>query len=285
MERLYPDESKWASLLSAFGMATRVTTAQRHDGQIIAVSGQWLRNLARAEIERLFQANTILLDGGAALTLHELGLGHLAGIRSLRTIVPVSCEDVSYEEVVDGTVLSGCAAARFSAQVSCGSAVIFDYAPEAHVVTELKSSRGATTGPGMVVWHRGCLVMPFIFPNAPNSCLLHTLRRELIVGLLRSLDNAPRRLSTAEGGAYLALYRFDQDDSTVLLVANASTDDAESLALRLGEFGDGNFQAEIISGDGAATQATLAFARGQCTLPIGLRAMDVAAVRIAGGPQ
>jgi len=285
MDRLYPDESKWASLLSAFGLATRVTTEQRHSGQIVAISGQWLRNLAREEIRRLFEENAILLDGGAALTLHELGLGHLAGIPSLRKIVPVNSEDVSYEDVADGTVLSGCAAARFSAQGSCGSAVIFDYAPEAHVVTELKSFHGTTTGPGTVVYHRRCLVLPFVFPNVPNSCLLHTLRRELIVGLLQSLEHAPRRLSTAEGGAYLALYRFDQDDSTVLFVVNASTDDVDSVSLSLGGFGDGNRQAEIIQGDGAATKGTLAFARGQCTLPIGLQAMDVAAVRIAGGTR
>lgn len=281
MDRLYPDESKWASLLSAFGLATRVTTEPYHRGQIVAISGQWLRNLAREEVRRLFEENAILLDGAAALTLYELGLGHLAGIRSLRKIVPVNSEDVSYEAVADGTVLSGCEAARFSAQVSCGSAVIFDYAPDAHVVTELKSFHGATAGPGMAVYHRRCLVLPFVFPDAPNSCLLHTLRRELIVGILRDLDNAPRRVSTVEGGAYLALHRFDQDESTVLLVANASTDDVSSVSLSLGGLEDGSREAEIIPSDGAATRVTLAFARGRCTLPFGLRAMDVAAVRIS----
>lgn len=278
LERLYPDEGKWASLLSSFGVANRVTTQRDYDGEVVALSGQWLRNLAPAEIERLFAANSILLDGGAALTLHALGLGRLAGIRALRRIVPVSTGDVSYEQVADGTVLSGCAEARLSAQVSCGSAVIFDYLPGAHAVTELKDFRGATTGPGMVSYERRCLVMPFIFPDAPNTCILHMLRRGLITGLVAGLEHAPRRFSTVEGGAYLALFRFGLPGSTILIVANASTDHAERISLRLAGVPDGAHQALVVPSAGPARKVELAVKEGQCRLPFALPAMDAAAV-------
>jgi len=281
IERMYPDEGKWASILSAFGLSTRVTPEQNHSGQIVAISGQWLRNLSQEEIVRLFEDNVTMLDGSAALTLHDLGLGHLAGIRSLVRIVPASSGDVSYEQVVDGTILSSCKEARFSAQVSCGSTAIFDYAPDTHVVTELKSFNGVSTGPGMVVFDRRSLIMPFIFPNSPNTCLLHTLRCELVISLLRAMDNnSSRRISVAEDGAYLVPYRFDLPDSCVILVANASTDDVSSPAISMGGYDDGCYDAEICSSDGAVSKTSLSFEHGLCTLPFGIRTMDVAAVRI-----
>jgi len=278
MERLYPDEGKWASLLSSFGVANRVTTRRDHDGEVVALSGQWLRNLPPAEIGRLFAANSVLLDGGAALTLHALGLGHLAGIRALRRVVPASTGAVSYEQVVDGTVLSGCAEARLSAQVSCGSAVVFDYLPGAHAVTELKDFRGATTGPGMVSYGRRCLVMPFIFPDAPNTCILHTLRRELVTGLVAGLEHAPRHFTTVEGGAYLAVFRFAGPGSTLLLVANAGTDGAERLSLRLAGVPDGRHEGLVIPSRGPARRTVFTVADGRCRLPFSLPSMDAAAV-------
>ena len=84
IEWLYPDEGKWAGLLACYGFSTDVTTAREFHGETVAISGQWLRNLSSEEITRLFEANAVLLDGSAAVTLCELGLGHLAGIGSLR---------------------------------------------------------------------------------------------------------------------------------------------------------------------------------------------------------
>lgn len=280
IERLYPDEGKWASMLSAYGLSTCVTTEKHHQGQIVAISGQWLRNMQPEEIIRLFEENVTVLDGTAALTLNALGLGHLAGIKSLRRIVPVSAGEVSYEEVVDGTPLSSGKQARFSAQVSCGSTAIFDYDSEAHIVTELKSYDGQSSGPGMVVFNRRCLIFPFLFPNSPHTCLLHTLRRELWVNLLGVLDNNQQRISAAEGGVYLAPYRFDLPDSSVVLIANGSTDKVSSPSLRLGGYDEGCYQAEICLSDGTISKTSLCFERGVCKLPFGIGVMDVVAVRI-----
>ncbi len=107
IEWLYPEEAKWAGLLMCFGFSTEVTAAQEFSGETVAVSGQWLRNLSAEEIARLFAENAVLLDGSAAVTLCELGLGKLAGIASLKEVVPPETGTVSYEEVVDGTVLLG----------------------------------------------------------------------------------------------------------------------------------------------------------------------------------
>jgi hypothetical protein len=84
MEELYPNETLWASYLSAFGIANRYQTGTPQPGGAVAVSGQYFRNLDEPAVRKLFADHFVLLDGEAAYTLYEMGLGELAGIRGRR---------------------------------------------------------------------------------------------------------------------------------------------------------------------------------------------------------
>ncbi|KRN27539.1 hypothetical protein IV38_GL001994 [Lactobacillus selangorensis] len=77
---LVPHETKWLELLGTFGFAVTpvVMTAntQFHD-EVVAISGQFLRDLSAEQIRQLFQDNLLLLDGESAAVLLERGLGDL----------------------------------------------------------------------------------------------------------------------------------------------------------------------------------------------------------------
>src|SRR5690606_18966476 len=64
MEELYPRETLWASLLSAYGIANRYAPEGRSfgDGGAVALSGQGFRNMAAEEIARLLRERFVLLD-------------------------------------------------------------------------------------------------------------------------------------------------------------------------------------------------------------------------------
>jgi len=280
MEWLYPDEGKWASLLTCYGLSTDVTTAADFSGDTIAISGQWLRGLSSDGIARLFESNAILLDGAAALTLCDLGLGRLAGIEEVREIVPQDTGRVTYEEVVDGTVLLDNRQARFSAQASTGPAVLLDYAPGAAVVTEFRDSYSRPVGPAIVFGTPRCLVFPYVFPDSPDTCLLSTLRKQLFLSLLPRLAAAPQHVSYCADGAYLTVFRYDRPEGTVVLLMNASTDPAGNPTLHLGGQPDGPVEVEVCENPGAVSRVTLAFHSGSAVVPLTVPAMSVVALQL-----
>ncbi len=84
MPGLYPRETFLGGLLGTLGVPVYYLADAIPQNTISAVSGQWLRNLTKDEIEHFFATNRVLLDGEAAAdTLFRLGLGHLAGIRAV----------------------------------------------------------------------------------------------------------------------------------------------------------------------------------------------------------
>ncbi len=282
IEWLYPDEAKWAGLLMCYGFSTEVTTAREFSGETVAISGQWLRNLSTEEITRLFTENAILLDGSAAVTLCELGLGHLAGIAALKEIVPPETGAVSYEEIVDGTVLLGNARARFSAQGYAGPAALFDYQTSASVVSELRDFNSCTTGPGIVFGTPRCLVLPYLFPDGPETCLLSVLRKHLLISLLTRLACKPAQISYCPEQAYLTVFRYERPSGTVLLFANASTDEVERPTLHLGGQPDGEVEVEMCDQAGVVSRVTLFFSEEEAVLPATIPPMNMVALSLQG---
>ncbi len=280
MELLYPDEGRWASLLSCFGFSTKVVAYRdRYRDQFVAVSGQWLRNLSNDEITSLFESNIVILDGSSAAVLCDLGLGHLAGIRGMRRS-PVNNGIVSYEEISDSTIIRGISNARFSAQVDCGDALLLDYDDKAQVVSQLKDYNGNTTAPGTVIYDQRCVVLPFFFPDSPEVHILNSWRQELFQVLLSRL--APRRstVSFSINSPYLAMYRYDLPDSIVVLLANASADIAETPTIFLGGMDDAQVECEICEFSGNVSVHRLRFSAGYCRLPMSIPAMRMIALTI-----
>ena len=84
MEELYPHEVYFAGLLNAMGIAYQYCTDPGVSGQVVAVSGQYFRNLTPEQITRLFARNTLLLSGDAVDTLCQMGLGPLDAAKQRR---------------------------------------------------------------------------------------------------------------------------------------------------------------------------------------------------------
>ena len=56
-------------MLSAYGIANGYSKEKQHKEEVLAISGQYFRNLKEKEIKDLLDHNFILLDGEAVETL------------------------------------------------------------------------------------------------------------------------------------------------------------------------------------------------------------------------
>ena len=116
MQELYPHEVYFAGLLNAMGIAYQYCTDPAVTGQVVAVSGQYFRNLTPEQITKLFERNTLLLSADAVDTLCQMGLGALAGVRSCQWMKQNSGA-YTYEQVVNGKTYLGLSQARASAVI------------------------------------------------------------------------------------------------------------------------------------------------------------------------
>lgn len=80
LDAIRPRETFWAEYLSAFGIANVYTSRRRFSGEVVAVAGQYFRNLQEEELRALFADNTVLLNGDAIDTLVDMGCGDLIGV-------------------------------------------------------------------------------------------------------------------------------------------------------------------------------------------------------------
>ena len=69
MEELYPRETFFAQLLPALGIPAAYCLGPDLSGQVVAASGQVLRNWSAETLNRLFARNFVILDGDALWTL------------------------------------------------------------------------------------------------------------------------------------------------------------------------------------------------------------------------
>lgn len=222
MMDIYPGETYFASLLSAYGIANRITPQLPQDaGHVIAISGQYLRNLTPEERCRLFRGNRILLDGEAALTLHQLGQGDLAGIQD-------ACieqrPDRAYEEFT-GLELLGVTDPRITAQhYTCGKYIRIRYDSAAHPLSWLYTYNGEQIGPGIV--RRGdVLILPQSRGWQPSYQHLNPFAMEIVKDFLRG--SAPM----LEESCNLLCLCYALPTGKVLLIANCTSDDQPQLVL------------------------------------------------------
>ena len=234
MEELYPADAFFGGLLPALGIPFAYETSPDLSGETVAVAGQVLRNYTPAQIEGLFARNRILLSGDAAEVLTEMGLGRLAGIRSLRWMRQNSGE-YAYEESVPGTAYRGRERVRASAIISACDAVAVDWLPEAEVrpFTVLYDSFRNPAAPGQTLIDGKVLLFPFgrwdSFLELPPM-LLGAARQEILQHMLRCAG-AP--LPLAEKAPFLVPYAFETEAARWVYLVNGSLDDAVHRVLSL----------------------------------------------------
>ncbi|MBR6185547.1 MAG: hypothetical protein IKQ41_04735 [Clostridia bacterium] len=234
MEELYPQDAFFGGLLPALGIPFAYTTDPDMANETVAVAGQVLRNYTEEQIESLFRKNRVLLNGDAAETLLDLGLGRLAGIRSLRWM-PQNGGEYTYEESLPGTEYRGREHVRASAVISASDAVCVDYAPEAEMreFTSFFDSFRRRTAPGQTLANGRVMIFPFGHMEdvmALPPMLLSAARQEILQDMLLCAGAA---VPMTESAPYLIPYCFETADARWVYLVNGSLDDAENAPLRL----------------------------------------------------
>lgn len=222
MEELRPRETAWASLAAVLGVASRYERTPPENGaSAVAVAGQRFRSMDRAGIERLFADRPVLLDGEAALTLHEMGMGALCGIRRV-VRHPASEYFATYEQVCGSAVRGGMREARLSLQLGDLDLYEVSYDGVPALETVMKDPEGRDKAPGIAIVGGRALVLPYArFVGRPLSRDTAALR-DIVHAFLAAHAEARPALVRATGD--VGVFAWDQDDRRVLLLLNASHD-------------------------------------------------------------
>ncbi|MFH1614822.1 MAG: hypothetical protein ABIG61_07045 [Planctomycetota bacterium] len=233
MEELYPSEIFWSQLLSCYGISNVVRESRQPKGGIVAVSGQYFRGISKRKVREIFEHSRVILDGQAAETLCELGLGKLVGIKNAAWIEEGS-GIVSYEQINDCRSYCGICDARVSAREMVGDALQIEYCEPVEVRTLLKDPAGRTVGNGVTVYDKRVVVLPYgHFPPFPVSHL-NPVRQELLKTILLEISGAEDDLSFTIGLPYLPVYRYEFSDRVILIVINSAIDKAQTVRIYLG---------------------------------------------------
>lgn len=236
MEELYPQECFWGAMLPAMGIPYAYTDDVELEEQIVAVSGQVLRNYTEAQIRNLFARNRVLLSGDAAWSLCDMGLEELAGIREARW-VPQNDGTFAYEQTVGSRVFRGRRQARASAIVVAADALDITYETGAQVdeFTDLHSSFRERTLFGQTVVDGKVAIFPFGRFDAPGSvpCMFYSaLRQEVLQEMLASMG---ADFPVVEGVPYLEPHWICHEGRNYLYLVCGNMDGAEEIRIRMPE--------------------------------------------------
>lgn len=229
MEELYPKEDFWAGLLSSYGIANTYSLDPIQDGEIVAVSGQYFRNLNRQQLTRLFERNKVLLEAEAAFTLFDMGYGGLAEIRD----AVWHAEDSgfqAYEQVCDGKAYYGIDQARLSAQMFTGDLLEVTYNQEPDLKTVVKNPYHEVAANGMTLMDNRVLILPFGRFEGRYQSHLNPFRQEIIHGVLRGFESV-RGLVFTVGEPYISIHLFQSDQKWRMIIFNASVDPVDTVKI------------------------------------------------------
>jgi len=230
MEELYPRETLWASYLSALGIANRYDSEWPAEPDVVAVSGQLLRNKDETAIRKLFDDHFVLLDGEAVHTLHEMGLGSIIGV-SKAVWHRYDSGFQSYEEVANGREYASIGRGRMTAQIAIGNYLEIEYTDGAEPVSQVFNAQGEAVAPGMTLVRGRVFIMPYgqLLPDAYQG-LLSPVRRAIIRETLLERTQRPP-LVVVSYAPHCSVFLFESAGCQTIAIVNASSDDIEGLEL------------------------------------------------------
>ena len=221
MEDLYPGETYFVSLLSVYGIANRITPEYpQGEGKVVAIAGQYFRNLTPGQIEALFQQNRILMDGEAALTLFQMGLGHLAKIRNAHVD---EREGRAYEEFTGNLLGVSCPRVTHE-HYTCGKYIPIDYEEGVRILSKVHAFTGEVMGNGLAQAGE-VLILPQMAGFRQSYMHLNPYYMEAVKQFLRG------KVAMLEGSNHVMLLDYSLPGRRLLLAANCTTDDLPSLKL------------------------------------------------------
>ena len=279
MEELYPEEVFWAGVLPAMGVPMYVGTAPEDANGVCAVSGQYFRNLTKAQIESLFAGNFVLLNGDALETLLSLGLGHLAGVQSA-VWMPQNSGAYTFEQVTNGKIYTTVPNARASSVISGADALDVTHRSDASVseYSALFDSFRKRRAACEVVSQDSVLIYPFGRFGSPQEIppmLMCDVRQEILQDVLASSGRMTAPM--VEGSPNLVPYVFADDASASLYLVNGALDAAETVRLRL-PHASGTYALSVLPSRGEPCALTIQLENGRCTLPIRIDPMESALI-------
>lgn len=234
LSAIQPWETFWAEYLSAFGIANHYCDDCSGTGEIMAVCGQYFRNLTPAEIEKMFDNNILLLEGEAVETLVDMGLGWLLGISSCEWY-PANTGKHSYEQVLATRRFQNLPEARISAQTmgETGDYLKITYTEETHhTISVLKAPDGSEAGEGVVYVTDRAVILPYGHMRDRHNFLLNPVRQEMLTSLILSMKEV-RQPVVIENCPYVTVSHFSREGQEVLLLSNYATDDYENVKIDL----------------------------------------------------
>jgi hypothetical protein len=237
MEGLYPDETFWASLLSVMGISCAYCVDGDPEGKVLAVSGQYFRNMDESGLRRLFGQNFVMMDGEAAHTLIDMGFGGLAGM-SDAVWHPMESGFQSYEQVCDGIAYAGVEEARVSSQVGVGDYLEIRYdagishSADLKLISEVKHPDGRKAGAGTALYDGRVLVLPYGRTGSMQGHLT-PVRQAVLQSVIAGIDSRYEKPAYVAGQPNILLCRYDLGNRQAVLLANFSHDAYDELDLYL----------------------------------------------------
>lgn len=232
-----PRETFWAEYLAAFGVAYRYSEDASITGKMVAVSGQYFRNLTKEEIEHLFENNYMFIDGEAASVLYDMGVGHVAHIASAEWY-PVNTGKHAYEQVTDGRIYQNLPEARMSAQTCNKKVEPTDYlnitydTEECEIVTMVKAPNGTDVGKGITCFENQLLIFPYGHMAFQYDGLLNPVKHEIIQHRISQIPESARPVMVKDC-PYVTVNHFKKEDQEIMLLTNYSGDDYDNPVLAL----------------------------------------------------
>ncbi len=163
-EELLPKEDSWLALLGTLGIACKPEkwTAKSHfEGETLAVSGQFLNNLADQQIEELIKKNVVLLDGESVQILFERSqLRELIGAKELE-IKRARTNYQSYEQI-DEMTINGIKNPRVTMLQHTGDyyKIVYDDSKPVEVLSNAYSAKAEKLGPVMAIVNGQTVILP-----------------------------------------------------------------------------------------------------------------------------
>lgn len=160
---LLPHDQNWASLLSSFGFATTITPVKHNSNfnrQVLAISGQLLRNFTNAQITDMITNNYVLLDGESIQVLLDKHLNNLVHINNAEWH-PYRTGYQSFEQA-DGYTVDGVTNPRITMLQHTGNYLQIQYNHGANVkiISSAYNSLSEKLGNVMALIDDHILIMP-----------------------------------------------------------------------------------------------------------------------------
>lgn len=216
-----PSEYWIGAFLGSAGISYRYSAEQSFENQLVALCGQVLRTMSTEQIERLFADNKVILDGEAAATLFDMGLGRLCGIRSLEKLLPGGNVQ-AFEQAADFNVVCGIENMRATCLEKAGTYVNIEYDRPVREYTVVFNNRLQRIGSGIAVANGKTAVFPFVL-NDLHFEQLHEVRIRTLADIFKTFATECNELLIAvQSGVSAYLYAHKNGYAAILV--NSSVD-------------------------------------------------------------